>query len=159
LFAKQLVPFTQTTLEQADAWVQALVADGGTEMLVPVVEAVKQVPNGVLVLLTDGQVGNDDEILLRVLEQRERTRFYTFGIGTNVSDTLLRDLAKRTGGAVEFIYPGERIDEKVVAQFSRALAARVTNVAVSFSNNFTVSDQSPSDLADLVDGEPWELFA
>src|SRR5262249_8345811 len=40
IFAKQLLPFTQHTLDQADAWVQALVADGGTEMLEPVLEAV-----------------------------------------------------------------------------------------------------------------------
>ena len=33
----------------------------------------------------------------------------SFGIGTNVSDALLRDLARETGGAVEFIHPGERI--------------------------------------------------
>lgn len=159
LFAQQLAPFTQKTLEQADAWVQTLVADGGTEMLEPVVEAVKQVPNGVIVLLTDGQVGNEDEILAQVIAQRGRTRVYPFGIGTNVSDALLRDLAKRTGGAVEFIYPGERIDEKVVAQFARAVAPRVTDVTLSFSGDFTVSDLAPSELPDLVDGEPWELFA
>jgi Ca-activated chloride channel family protein len=131
-FAPAPVLFTQVTLEQADRWIQALEAAGGTELLAPLCEAVTQVPNGVVVLLTDGQVGNEHEILTQALVRRQHTRVYAFGIGTNVSDTLLRDLAKRTGGAVEFIYPGERIDEKVVAQFARAVALRVTNVQVSF---------------------------
>ena len=38
-------------------------ADGGTEMLAPLLAAVKPAPDGVVVLLTDGQVGNEDEIL------------------------------------------------------------------------------------------------
>src|SRR5262249_12882774 len=113
-FAPQPVPFTQQAVDHADAWGQALVADGGTELREPLMEAVRQVPDGVVVLLTDGQVGNEEEILREVLAVRGRARLYAFGIGTNVSDTLLRDLAKHTGRAVEFIYPGDRIDEKVV---------------------------------------------
>lgn len=158
-FAPTSVLFTQATLEQADRWVQALQATGGTELLAPFCEAISQVPNGVVVLLTDGQVGNENEILTQALAIRQHTRVYSFGIGTNVSDTLLRDLAKRTGGAVEFIYPGERIDEKVVAQFARALALRVTDVQLSFSGvDLHVESQAPAELPPLVDGEPWVIF-
>ena len=160
LFAQQPVPFTQQTLEQADAWVQALRATGGTELLAPFLTAVQQVPDGVVVLLTDGQVGNEDEILREVCAARGRARVYSFGIGTNVSDMLLRDLARHTGGAVEFVYPGERIDEKVIAQFARAVAPRITDVTITFSgNDLEVRDQAPSTLPALVEGEPWTLFA
>jgi len=111
------------------------------------------------VLLTDGQVGNEHEILTQALVRRQHTRVYAFGIGTNVSETLLRDLAKRTGGAVEFMYPGERIDEKVVAQFARALALRVTDVQLSFrGEDLHVESQAPAELPPLVDGEPWVIF-
>ena len=106
----------------------ALQASGGTELLQPMLAAVQGVPDGVVVLLTDGQVGNEAEILKAVLAARKTTRIYSFGIGTNVSDALLQDMARQTGGAVEFIHPGERIDDKVVAQFSRALAPRVTEL-------------------------------
>ena len=160
LFAQQPVPFTQQTLEQADAWVQALRATGGTELLAPFLTAVQQVPDGVVVLLTDGQVGNEDEILREVCAARGRARVYSFGIGTNVSDVLLRDLARHTGGAVEFVYPGERIDEKVIAQFARAVAPRITDVTITFSgNDLAVREQAPSTLPALVEGEPWTLFA
>ncbi|MBZ4375717.1 VIT domain-containing protein [Corallococcus sp. AS-1-6] len=156
-FSAQTVPFTQRTLEQADAWVAGLKAYGGTELLEPMVTAMKAAPDGVVVLLTDGQVGNEEEILNAVLAARGAGRVFSFGIGTNVSDALLRDLARRTDGAVEFIHPGERIDEKVVAQFSRALAPRVTDLEVRF-DGVEASELAPSTLPPLVDGTPWTLF-
>jgi Ca-activated chloride channel homolog len=151
------VPFSQRTLEQADRWVANLRASGGTELLEPMVAAMRAAPDGVVVLLTDGQVGNEDEILNAVLAARGSGRVFSFGIGTNVSDALLRDLARRTDGAVEFIHPGERIDEKVIAQFSRALAPRVTDLEVRF-DGVEASELAPVTLPPLVDGTPWTLF-
>jgi Ca-activated chloride channel family protein len=159
-FARGPTEFSQQRLDAADRWVDALHADGGTELKAPLLEAVKSAPGGVVVLLTDGQVGNEDEILRATLACRgERgTRVCSFGIGTNVSDALLRDLARDTGGAVEFIHPGERIDEKVVAQFSRAVAPRITNVSVRFTG-VDVGEVAPARVPDVVDGVPWSLFA
>lgn len=156
-FAKAPVPFTQQALEKADRWVGALEATGGTEMLTPLVKAVESAPNGVVVLLTDGQVGNEAGILKAVLAARGSARLYSFGIGTNVSDVLLRDLARLTGGAVEFIHPGERIDDKVVAQFARAVAPRVDNIKVSFEG-VEIAEPAPEELPALVDGEPWVML-
>jgi Ca-activated chloride channel family protein len=156
-FAKQPVVFTQKTLEEADRWVASLRADGGTELLQPMTAAVEGVPDGVVVLLTDGQVGNEAEILRAVLAARKTTRVYSFGIGTNVSDALLKDMARQTGGAVEFIHPGERIDDTVVAQFSRALAPRVTELEARFEG-VEGSELAPVELPPLVDAVPWTLF-
>ena len=156
-FQREAVPFTQRTLDEADRWVEALRADGGTEMLQPLLRGVQDAGDGLVVLLTDGQVGNEDEILKQVLAARRGARVYSIGIGTNVSDVLLRGLARETGGAVESIFPGERIDEKVVAQFARALAPRVTGVSVRF-HDLEVGELAPGEPPPLVDGEPWTLF-
>jgi Ca-activated chloride channel family protein len=156
-FSNEPVIFTQKTLEQADQWVAALRASGGTELLQPMLAAVQGVPDGVVVLLTDGQVGNEDEILRAVLGARKTTRVCSFGIGTNVSDVLLKNMARQTGGAVEFIHPGERIDDKVVAQFSRALAPRVTELTATFEG-VEGAEQAPAELPPLVDAVPWTLF-
>ena len=157
LFSPQPVTFTQKTLEQADRWVAALHASGGTELLEPMKAAVQAAPDGVVVLLTDGQVGNEAEILQAVLAARQTARVYSFGIGTNVSDVLLKDMARQTGGAVEFIHPGERIDDKVVAQFSKALAPRVTAVEIRFEG-VEVTDLAPTEPLPLVDGTPWSVL-
>ncbi|MBL8685200.1 MAG: VWA domain-containing protein [Myxococcales bacterium] len=156
-FARESVVFTQKTLERADAWVASLIASGGTELLQPMTEAARNNPHGILVLLTDGQVGNEQEILRSVLAQAKGLRVYSFGIGTNVSDQLLRDLARETAGAVEFIHPGERIEDKVVAQFARAIAPRVGDVSVHFEG-LDVGELAPGALAPLVDAEPWVVY-
>jgi Ca-activated chloride channel family protein len=156
-FSSAPVVFTQKTLEQADQWVAALRASGGTEMLQPMMAAVQSAPDGVIVLLTDGQVGNEAEILRAVLATRKTARVYSFGIGTNVSDALLKDMARQTGGAVEFIHPGERIDDTVIAQFSRATAPRVTELEVRFEG-VEGSELAPAELPPLVDAVPWTLF-
>lgn len=159
--ASDLVPFTQTTLRQADAYVAALSANGGTEMLEPLLAATRLLAgrrqDRLVVLLTDGQVGNEAQILVEVTKQAAGARMYTFGIGTNVSDLLLRELAKRTKGAVEFIHPGERIDEKVTAQFARATAARVDHVTLKWLGA-DAGEVAPSDPPALVDGEPWSVY-
>ncbi len=150
------VPFTQATLEQADAWASRLAARGGTEMLAPLLEAVRQT-DGVIVLLTDGQVGNEAQIERDVMAARKAARIYSFGIGTNVSDALLRGLGRHTGGAVEFIHPGERIDDKVIAQFARAIAPRVTELSVKW-DGVDVGEVCPGELPALIDGEPWTVY-
>lgn len=163
VFQRDLVPFTQKTLQEADAWVGALAASGGTEMLEPLLaatSALTQVDGArgrIIVLLTDGQVGNESEIVERVAASAAGARLYTFGIGTNVSDLLLRDLARRSKGEVEFIYPGERIDAKVTAQFARAAAARVDGVSLRFTG-VDAGEVAPAELPALIDGEPWVVY-
>ncbi|MBI5515655.1 MAG: VWA domain-containing protein [Deltaproteobacteria bacterium] len=156
-FSRAPVPFDGASLRSVDRWVAGLRAGGGTELLEPLADALGQVPDGVVVLLTDGQVSNEDELLRAALGARRSARVYSFGIGTAVSDALLRALARSTQGAVEFIHPGERIDEKVVAQFARAVAPRVTQVTARFVG-LDVKDLAPATLPDLVDGEPWTVL-
>jgi len=152
-----MTPLSRSTLEAADRWIDAIDARGGTEMQEPLLRAIDLAKDGVIVLLTDGQVANEDEILKAVLARRGAARVYSFGIGTNVSDALLVGLADKTGGAVESIHPGERVDDKVVAQFARATAPRVTDVEIRF-RGVDVGEIAPASTLALVDAEPFTLF-
>src|SRR5262249_5634424 len=64
---------------------------------------------------------------------------------------------RRTRAAAQFIHPGERIDDKVTAQFARAIAARVEGISVSWKG-IDVGEVAPATLPDLVDGEPWVVY-
>lgn len=152
------VVFSGRTLAEADAFLERVDARGGTELLGPLLHAVGMAKDGLVVLLTDGQVANEDEIFSRVSAARMGTRISSFGIGTNVSTALLSNLAKATNGALDMIYPGERIDEKVALSFARATAARITDISVTFEGVF-LGEIAPNPPRDLVDGEPWTLFA
>jgi len=155
-FSAEPVPFTQKTLSKADRWIDSLAATGGTELLPALMLALQSRPE-VLMLLTDGQVGNESEILAAVARAGAATRIYCFGIGTNVSDALLRDLSRESSGAVELIHPGERIDDKVVSQFAKAIAPRVSDVAVTFEG-VEVRELAPERALPLIDGEAWVML-
>ena len=158
-FAPELVPFTQSTLQRADAWLDSVDARGGTELTAPLLAAADLAPNGAIVLLTDGQVANEDAVLTSFLARRGKgsARVYTFGIGTAVSDALLLALSDRTGGASEQIHPGEPIAAKVIAQFARATAPRIVDLRVSF-RGVDVAEMAPAEPVAIVDGEPFTLF-
>lgn len=157
MMAPGMTKLTRTTLNAADRYIDAVDSRGGTELLEPLVRAVDLAPNGVIVLLTDGQFGNESEIQQQLMARRAKARVYSFGIGTNVSDALLVGLADSTGGAVEMIHPGERIDDKVVAQFARATAPRVTDLEIKF-RGVDVGEIAPATPTALIDGEPLSIF-
>jgi Ca-activated chloride channel family protein len=152
--------FSQRSLVAADAFLANVDARGGTELLAPLREAVTLAgTGGHVVLLTDGEVGNEDEIEREIVPRAQTAgvAIHAFAIGLNVSDTLLATLARQSGGALAHIYPGERIDEKVVQVFARATSPRVRDLTLTIEG-VELADLAPATLPPYVDGEPFTLF-
>jgi Ca-activated chloride channel family protein len=109
-------------------------ARGGTEMAEPLNRAVNElshekaggtpahrsagVPRAgetdrkrILVLVTDGQVGNEDQILKHLGQRAKGLRIFTLGIDRAVNAAFLRRLADLGGGRSEFVESEDRLDE------------------------------------------------
>jgi Ca-activated chloride channel family protein len=128
--------YDDASLAEASAHVAALEANlGGTEIL-PALKFVLEQPAGMqprqVVVLTDGEVTNTDAVLALAKAHAATTRIFTFGIGAGASHHLVNGLARAGGGAPEFIFPGERIEPKVVRQLGRLLSPALTNVSVDW---------------------------
>jgi Ca-activated chloride channel family protein len=130
-------PYDEASLRQATEHVRTLEANlGGTEIL-PALEAVfssnraSELPRQ-LIVMTDGQVSNTDAVLALVRKHSESTRVFTLGIGAGASHHLVRGMARAGEGEAELIYPGERLESKVLRQLSRVLAPALTDVRVSW---------------------------
>lgn len=128
--------YNDENIDRAVRYVNSLSAYGGTEILDPVKFALyeKDVEKVVL-LFTDGQVGNENEIIQFVRENINYGRLFAFGIDSNVNSSFIRELSKVGNGKSEFIMPKERIDEKIIRTFSRIQTPLLKNVKVEYGKN------------------------
>ena len=79
----RLVPATDHNRFRATEWLKAVDARGGTELAQPLDRAVTQLTgkrDRVLVLVTDGQVGNEDQILQVLGKRSQGIRIFTLGV-------------------------------------------------------------------------------
>jgi len=124
-----------TTLAEASAKIARITAKmGGTEILPALKAAVASlsVEFADIVLFTDGAVGNEKAVFDFVAANQGRCRFFPFGIGNGVSESLIRGIAERGRGQPEFVFPGERIEAKVLRQFNRMASPFLSNVSIDW---------------------------
>jgi Ca-activated chloride channel homolog len=136
-------------------------ARGGTEMAHPLDKAVTTLTKGdkerdrILVLITDGQVGNEDQILRTLGERLRGMRVFTLGIDRAVNEAFLKRLALLGGGACEIVESEDRLDE-VMANVHRRIGMpvlsgmRLEPAGLKFDPRTIV----PSRLPDLFAGAP-----
>jgi len=99
---------------------------GGTEMAEPLRLAAERVDLGVadrspmVVLVTDGQVGNEAQIIKTLGPRLKHVRVFTVGIDRSVNIGFLQKLAELGGGAFELV-EGEARLEEVMERIHRAI--------------------------------------
>jgi len=159
-FAKRFKPFNQQNLNLASQWINSLDASGGTEILQPIEYCLEDNASekSVILLFTDGEVGNEREIFNYVRRHLDQRRIFTFGIDTAVNSFFLNELARIGHGRAEFIYPGERIGDKVLRQFARIISPAVDDVRIDWGS-IRVKDVFPQKIGLIFDLEPLNIFA
>ncbi len=136
-------------------------ARGGTEMAQPLELAVHQLVSSThsrertLVLITDGQVGNEDQILRSLAREIRGIRIFALGIGQAVNAAFLRRLADLGGGACELVESEDRLDE-VLGQIHRLLGPPLLTGLRLEALDLQIDEESlvPSRPADLFPGAP-----
>lgn len=120
-------PFNGATLASARQWTERLAADlGGTEMeqaLTSTFALAKGSSTDVL-LITDGEISAIDSTLDSA--RRSGHRVFVVGIGSSVAETHLRRLAQESGGACDFLAPGEAAAPAIVRMFARMRAPSIS---------------------------------
>jgi Ca-activated chloride channel homolog len=107
-------------------------ARGGTEMAEPLRQAVEHLAQAegedardrVLVLVTDGQVANEDQLLALLGPRLGTVRVFTVGVDVAVNEAFLRRLACLGGGACELVESEDRLDT-VLERIHRRVATPV----------------------------------
>jgi Ca-activated chloride channel family protein len=159
-----LVPVTRENVEKAVREVEALTAQGGTNIADALREALRLFTNEqrnvlqAVVFLTDGlpTVGETDpqRILdaVQELNQNRRVRIFSFGVGYDVNVSLLDTLCQRNRGISSYVRPEENIEARVSA-FYNAISTPLLADLKLFCEGVEAYDIYPRDLPDLFAGD------
>jgi Ca-activated chloride channel family protein len=154
----EVVVATTANVRAAQSWVNGFDAMGGTEMIRGIRAALPGPPEGgrtrYVVFMTDGYIGNDEEILAEVRRLRDdRTHLFSFGVGSSVNRYLLTEMAQAGDGVASILL----LDEDPVIQidrfFDRVAAPVLADVRVEW-DGLAVEDAAPSKLGALFAGRP-----
>lgn len=130
----------------ATTFLAQLTAQGGTELARALERAASISWNGddrdrVVVLITDGQVTNEDE-LVRLTAKLQGVRLCAVGIDQAVNEGLLRRLAELTGGSVELVESAARLAEAMERVAHTARPPALADLSVSGEGLELISGQT-----------------
>jgi Ca-activated chloride channel homolog len=140
----------------------AVDARGGTEMVAPLQRAAALLAGDapdrdrVLILVTDGQVGNEDGLLKSLTPELTHIRVHTVGIDTAVNAGFLNRLAALGGGRSELVESEDRLDEAMDAIHRRIGTPVVTGLRLAGAGGVELDLDSitPTRVPDLFVGAP-----
>ena len=135
------IEYNEENMVKAEKYINALKPLGGTEILAPIKFALyeKNIDKTIL-LFTDGQVGNEDEIIRFVENNVNKSRIFPFGIDTNVNSSFIKQLAKVGNGKAELIHPKEKIDDKIIRTFSRIQTPLIEEIKIDYGKNKVIDE-------------------
>lgn len=163
LFSSSLELATEKTLDRVTEWMSAnLVAQGGTNMLLPLNQALQMISNNgtpIIFLITDGAVENERQIcdvMMSHLSNEKLTspRLHTFGIGSFCNHYFLRMLATMGKGNYDAAYDEDSIEVRLKGFFSRAFSTIVENITIDGLENLEDLEMYPSCIPDLLSERP-----
>lgn len=150
---------TPTSLAVARRWVQEIEADlGGTEMNNAILSTLA-LPGADccdVLLITDGDIHAIDTVIESA--EQSKHRFFVVGIGSSVSEGLLRRLAERTGGSSEFVTPGEAVGPAIERLYLRMRSPQVKSARVEWPHGSTPHAVSDLPLS-VFEGDDITVFA
>src|SRR5882757_8884114 len=157
------VPADAAHLANATSFVRALQAAGGTEM-VPAMRAALSDTNREdagyvrqVVFLTDGAIGNEQQLFETISALRGRSRVFMVGIGSAPNTFLMTRASELGRGAFTHIGSVEQVEERMRGLFSKLENPAVTSLTAKFWE--AAADTTPAAIPDLYRDEPLVLAA
>lgn len=89
----------------------------------------------ICVLLTDGDIGNVDQVIQLVNSFKKTTRFFTIGLGDSVDRQLVEKVAKVTGGLSKVVIDEKSIDDCIIEMTTHVYKTHYTDIEVTFDTD------------------------
>lgn len=158
----QVKPVTDDSRDEAKDFVRNLRADGGTEMAAALNAALDGSENKEIfrqvIFLTDGSVGNEDELFGIIHKKLGSSRLFTIGIGSAPNSHFMSKAAEFGHGTFTYIGKVEEVQEKMAALFAKLENPVLTDIGVKLPG--AVGGEAwPGRVPDLYAGEPIVMTA
>jgi Ca-activated chloride channel homolog len=153
----------QQNLDAAKAFVSRLAADGGTEMVPALKEAlIDDTPADKahlrqVVFITDGAIGNEQEMFAALTKMRGRSRVFMVGIGSAPNSFLMTRAAELGRGTFTFIGDTNQVKDRMRELFAKIGQPVVTALKAEITGSS--AQLTPGSLPDLYRGEPVLMMA
>lgn len=149
-------------IERGEKYLRSIESRGGTELDAAMREALAAIARLegagrvlVVVLLTDGQVGDESSVLRRLQGELGSARVFTVGIDTAVNDGFLKRLAALGGGTSTFVEPGAQLEAALQAVGREIGTPVVTAIEVEGIDEASLA---PAVVPDLFAGRASAVF-
>lgn len=163
--ADHFYPVDEQGIERGNKGLRQVTARGGTEMESALREALAAIGRRtnaegrvpVVVVLTDGEVGDESRILKLIQTDLGDARLFAVGIDTAVNSGLLNRVANLGGGTATFVEPGNQLED-ALASVAREIGTPLV-VDLKIENGSVEKDSlAPSRLPDLFAGRAVTAF-
>jgi len=148
---------TRENRAEARGWVRGLRAQGGTEMTLALDLALNGGESGErirqVVFLTDGQVGNEDELFRLIRAKLGDSRLFTVGIGSAPNSHFMTKAAEIGRGTFTYIGKVEEVREKMGGLFAKLESPVLKGVRIDWPEG-AAAEAWPARIPDLYAGEP-----
>jgi Ca-activated chloride channel homolog len=157
------VPADALNITAAKNFVSALQANGGTEMIPPLKAALvddyasAKTHIRQIIFITDGAIGNEQQMFELLAHQLGRSRVFMVGIGSAPNSYLMTHAAELGRGTFTFIGDAAQVQRRMDELFNKLGNPVVTNLMANLSKG--EAELTPSLLPDLYQGEPVVLMA
>ncbi len=159
--------FAQSTLaatyqvDQAINWIRNLDANGGTEMLPALQQALaSSTESGFIrqiVFITDGSIGNEAQLFQLIQQKLMNARLHTVGIGSAPNSYFMQRAAELGRGSFSYIGNVAEVKLKMAQLFTRINQPLLTDILVQWPSSEV--ELLPEKIADLYVGEPLIISA
>jgi Ca-activated chloride channel family protein len=163
-YSDRFIDAAPDAIDAAKRWVSRLSAGSGTEILPALIRALELSERGDpsvlkrVILITDGAVGNEDQVVGEVLRRLGGTRLHIVGIGFAPNRWLMKELAAAGRGTFESIGSIADVQSKTVELLTRTERAAITDVALEWDGAPPL-DAGPDPVPDLYAGRPLVVTA
>lgn len=149
-------PAMPATVAEAKRWVERLDANGGTEIMGPLLAALEDraepTPLRQIIFITDGCVGNEDALFAAIDSGLGRSRLFTVGIGSAPNSHFMERVASFGRGSFTHIGSPSEVSLKMGELFAKLENPVLADIELAWPD--PDAETWPARIPDLYAGEP-----